>query len=859
MKRFCIVAYAFCFLVPGSHASAARDFQDLILTAEVSGHNLSDGMLAFVSEEVVLLPVVELGLALGFFIESNMSLESIEGWALQPEKYFRVDGRAGKIVLPLRSISISDNAFLEELAVTGEAWLPASQLSEIWPVEIHVELNRLRLLITPQEPLPIQQRLERQGRWDAAGAARATRAAPDLPNLTPRYALYSRPILNTEVTAAFSTDASGAVTVIGYNDFLNSEMNWFFNQTFSSTNQGNGSSVRIRFARDARAESLPWGLEKMKVGDIASSPDEYLVGSIQGRGFSVTNRGGVADIFARTTIDGDAPIGWDAEIHVNGALIDFREIGKDGRYSFEDVPVLQGSNRIEVRLYGPNGQIESRTSTLHVGVDSVPQGDFGWSLRAGDSSPLVPSSRSDTAERWMQSEFSYGLSDFMTLRARVDVLENDEKLLGLARLGTGLSLFGFYVRPELLLDQKATAGGSIALARNFSSASVSLEAAEVPGLELPRLGAGEEAVRRRVSLEANTVLSFGSTNTVLAFRSTYAETMTGGIRWEANARQSFSRGALRLSNQLAVERSGGATTSSGRLLLSRNLQGVDGRMNIGYQPFARNVISNVSVAGGYRSENRDWTVTASLGRDFNAKCFDFQATLSRQFRKVDVGIEYAARYPGRSSFGLRLSSTVEFGPSGRPQIMAGNTIANGRARVRVFLDYNENGQFDIGTDEPLPDIGIRVNQGLLSARTNGQGQITLSDLNSRATTTLAVALRTLQDPFIVPLGDGVRLVARAGTMVQIDLPVVQTGSIDGYVINHNSGGPPRSRTVVIFDKEGKSVGTTMAAYDGYFAFERLRLGAYTIGIGDSGPVHQGISLSADHPFLYGLQIEVPLP
>ncbi len=95
-------------------------------------------------------------------------------------------------------------------------------------------------------------------------------------------------------------------------------------------------------------------------GDITYPDVPLAVGRKRGRGVSVSSdskfgayRSSSAETYA---VDGDAPIGWDAELYRNGYFVAFQEVSADGRYNFEDVELVRGFNLMQVILYGPEGQ-----------------------------------------------------------------------------------------------------------------------------------------------------------------------------------------------------------------------------------------------------------------------------------------------------------------------------------------------------------------------------------------------------------------------------------------------------------------------------------------------------------------------
>ena len=113
--------------------------------------------------------------------------------------------------------------------------------------------------------------------------------------------------------------------------------------------------------------------------------------SVPGRGAVLTNRPVERpDAFDKTDFRGDLPAGWDAELYRNGQLLAFTSPNGDGRYEFLGVPLQYGSNRFEIVLYGPQGQVRREIRQLQVGLDSIPpQKTWYWAGIAQDDTDLI--------------------------------------------------------------------------------------------------------------------------------------------------------------------------------------------------------------------------------------------------------------------------------------------------------------------------------------------------------------------------------------------------------------------------------------------------------------------------------------
>ena len=99
--------------------------------------------------------------------------------------------------------------------------------------------------------------------------------------------------------------------------------------------------------------------------------------------------------------------GWEVELYVNGDLKDFTYTGSDGEYNFL-ADINYGSSRIELKMYGPRGEIRTEEQFLQVPFNLVPKGVFEYTVAAGQGQ----ASYSD--QTYVQGSGYYGLHDNVT-------------------------------------------------------------------------------------------------------------------------------------------------------------------------------------------------------------------------------------------------------------------------------------------------------------------------------------------------------------------------------------------------------------------------------------------------------------
>ena len=94
---------------------------------------------------------------------------------------------------------------------------------------------------------------------------------------------------------------------------------------------------------------------------------------------------------------------------------------------------------------------------------------------------------------------------------------------------------------------------------------------------------------------------------------------------------------------------------------------------------------------------------------------------------------------------------------------------------------------------------------------------------------------TLPDPMVQPSGPGMVIHPRPGIVSHVELPLVSAGEVDGTLVR-TGGGKLEGVDLELVDAAGVVIGRTRTEYDGYFLFESVPYGRYSVRVA---------SLSAD--------------
>jgi hypothetical protein len=88
------------------------------------------------------------------------------------------------------------------------------------------------------------------------------------------------------------------------------------------------------------------------------------------------------------------------------------------------------------------------------------------------------------------------------------------------------------------------------------------------------------------------------------------------------------------------------------------------------------------------------------------------------------------------------------------------------------------------------------------------------------------------DPFLVPRSQIYELYTHTGGDVSVDIAVVMTGDVEGYVYTGSSKNPEPARGLVVtlHDADGREISAARSEFDGFYSFNGIPTGKYEVRI-----------------------------
>lgn len=808
-----------------------------LLDVTIRQLRLGDGVRAYGTPEGTCVVLGDFLTTLDVPMRIDLAAKKASGWAFRESNRISIDRVSGEVAYGAGKREMLDSGTVRE---TPEGWcVDARALARWFGIGVRASTAASALSLTSDAKLPVELAKERRDR--AARLHPASLGLGSLPQVRVPYRLWRAPALDFVVSGGVTYDARSGSRVDRRASLLAAgEMATLSYEAQASTDaRGNPESLRFRAYKSDPDGGLlgPLRATHFGVGDVGGFDSKLIGQGIVGRGAAVTNRPlSIANGFDRTHFEGDLPAGWEAELYRNGELLAFSPAGSDQRYRFDNVQLLYGENRIEILIYGPQGQVRSRVETLDVADAAAPPGKtWYWAgvnqpgrdlvnLNRAPRPPNVPKLQASVAiEHGLDTRTSIGLN------ATIQQLD-DERLTyveGTVRRSVGRAL----VEVAGVRDSKGGMAARASLLGKVGNVNVSGEAIVASNFRLQ--GVRERSIRQaQLALDAPLRIGRTLVPAHAAVRVIDRADQTREI--DAAARLSAMIGRFNLATEVDVRHSSSAHGPSPPTRIEASLIGsgriggvrVRGSTTFGLRPSARLRLADVSAYWS-GSQSTDWEV--GLGYDGEARRARGRLSYIRRFDAMAIALTGEAASDGSAAVGFNLLFSLDPGRGFRPSRQPLASV--GMVRAHVYRDLNDNGAQDQGEpDEPRAMITTGMHAA--SQATDRKGQATVSGLPLYEPVAVGIDETSLADPMLTPRKALQVVTPRAGVAANVEIGLVGAGSIEGVLVKSGGGGF-EGVDLELLDGADKVVAVARSDYDGYFLFDRVAYGKFKVRIAAS--------------------------
>lgn len=811
---------------------AADPDEQFLLDVNIHQLRLGDTVRAYNPPEGPCVVLGDFLTALDVPMRIDLGAKRASGWAFREANRISIDIAGMKATYGSKSEPIAPGTVRE----TPEGWcVQTSALGRWFGIALKPMTSGSVLILESDTKLPVELAMERKQR--ASRIHRASFDLKSLPQVRVPYRMWRSPALDFVVSGGVTYRANDGVKVDRQGSvYAAGEIARLSYDAQVTTNaNGKPSLLRLRaFRSDPDGKLLgPLKATHVGFGDVAGF-DTRLTGAMTaGRGAVVTNRPLTArTAFDRTRLEGDLPTGWEAEIYRNGELLGFAKAGASQRYTFEDVQLLYGENRVRVVLYGPQGQVREREELINVAEDNVPAGKTWYWLGANQPGRDLVTLEKPPDSALPRAQAALSVEHGLDTRTTVGVLARtlllaDQRLTvleGTVRRSVGGAML------EVSAARESRGGTAVhaQLLGKFGAVYVNVDALIANDFHL-RGDQPESAREVRAALDAP--IKVGKT-LIPAHGEAHLTQRTDGSRLlEAATRLSTTIDRFNLGTELRYRKeyvpAGPAPPGEFRLGLigSGHIGGlrIRGSGEFDVKPAARFRSAELSAYWS-ASEQSDWE--GVLAYDRLQKRGRARVTHIMRLESFALALTGEATTKGDLALGFNLNFSLDprhgLAPSRRP------LAQGGMVRATVFHDLNDNGLRDPG--EPL-EKGALVTTGTRQAqrRTDASGSVTVGGLTAFVPVPVGIDVTSLDDPMLVPKTALQVVLPRPGVAAEVAIPLVGGGDVEGALIKSGELGF-EGVDLELVDRSGKVAGVARTDFDGFFLFERVPYGPYRLRV-----------------------------
>ncbi len=872
-----LLALVLSFSTVNVYAEPFSEYDLLLLDFTLERERLAQSVTAYTVNNTIVVSLAEAAAALEFPIAVDATNGTAKGWFLNKERHFELNINAGTVTIEGKTTALTPgDAMVHEDAI----YVPLEAFSRWFPATLIPELTKMAVEVEAREPLPIQHRAERR----KLAGTRFIMTPASLPEIELPYQLIGPH--TTDLALAYNirrnadTNSSPDAS-LNHSMLIRGELAYMNSAIYLNGNDTKPvSQARLTLSRD-RPDTPP-GISRIELGDISPSvlsgaPQTDIERGVLIRGSTFQDAYLYNLDGTKTNISGDILPGWEVELLHNGIRVDYQIIGPEGRYDFRDLDLYSGANTFELIFYGLAGERRTETVTRYAGVDTIREGNLSYQLTASQKGKSLYQAELDPANNLPDrgtgrytARMDYGLSANLSIRSGWNsTVENDERL-NYYSAGFRTGWRDLY----LILDAtRDPLGGTIWDGAVHTPVTMRLWGFNTQFQHTQYANsvlAKDNTTDLQITSRSAVVLTRASKKLSSRFAAAHNQ-LTLGSTTIYSADLSTSINAHRIGNTLNYQNFKNPNTPDqpaefiGNLYLNSRLNPFDIRGNILYQLQPKNEPLQYQLKADLRISQDmgmyfgvDYTPLTDLtlytsGLNWQLKYITLSPRLSYDSNSNYTGFIYA-------------STSLSPKPDRTGVLISGQSMANsGGVAARVFVDNDNNNKFNPG-DTPIPHVDVYASQAFSHATTDKHGTAYLAALRPGKATDIRLDQGTLPNISLISNHAGNSVQPRPARWAVVDFPVIASGEIDGtlYQQRDNTLRPQPGMLVELRDINNAVAAVKISGRDGFFLFEQIPLGAYTVTLAEeardrltSPPAH--VKLSQETLSQTGIELVLSAP
>ncbi len=854
----------------------------LILELYVNDQIRNSGMIAYLpkgaSLDQTLIPIAAFARILSLSVSVEPSEGIAEGWLYKERNVFQLDLNRNIVFANGKERPISQN---DAEAHFEDIYVKASVLENWLGISIRPDLSTLRMFVTGSIPFPFEEDLARKKRADSLASNTANAGVSYNPDTLVPYQWIAPPSFVWQQTLQArrddtSTSANTNFSLQSYGDVLKSGARFIVSGTTGTDDNATKINTAQGFfqKRDPGKTLLgPLQAGRITVGDVTYPDVPLVVGRKRGRGVAISSDSTLhlSRSFGAETydVDGDAPLGWDAELYRNGYFVAFQEVGDNGRYSFEDVELVRGYNLFQIVLYGPEGQKRTQTQRIIRGQEMLQAGEVNYDIAAGqpeaDFIPIAENARTDSTFGG-SARVAYGIKNYLTVSASAftgsDSTSSEDTRLSAVNMSAVTSFLGFKTQVQYMKANEGRSAYSVETTTRVAGANVTVSHTKYDGFQKD-----DRDLVSTTGIDANR--NFGIFSASLRaeknkFQTDAFQNKDDEIYLQGNVSTRIAGVSISNSLERTISDNAAQEDYEGDLSILTNLMDwrLRGNLQFDLDHEARDTFRNANISA-YKKLSRTATLRLNTAYDFPNNILSSDLRYSQEFDKYSIDANVGGSTRNDLFGGVTFRTGFQPDSDGRYQMVSARDGGLGAVSLRAYLDEDGSHTYEMG-EKLLSNITFRSNRGLVDAQTNQDGAVFVNGL-SEGLTRFEVDEASLPSIYIKPYQDHIDIIPRSGASTTLYMGFEQLGEIDGFIQMPTDTDPKKAVPGVdirlVDNDTGEEIATATSEYDGYYVFPAIALGSYHINV---TPSWRGddvfaldVDLTLDRPIATDQNIMIP--
>ena len=836
-----------------------KDEDLLLLEVHLERSVISESLSVYKSGSDIFVPLKEMMRVLSIAVDVNVSDFSAQGWVIHEGRRFSLDGKTGQVFYNAKIEAFDANSVARR---NDDLYFPMRLFTRWFPVDMDVDQVGLVLNVAPRESLPLQAHLTRLQQASQIQNSEEPVDDPGYPNVDVPYKWIDTPFVDQKLGIGVTKAKSSVHQTLEYSTFATGDLLGAEAALYLSGSRDKAlDNPTLTLSRNDPDAKLLGGLHarQVSIGSVALPGHSNIsTANTSGVGLFVSNRPfNRPNRFDSHSLSGTLLSGWDLMVSHNGIPVGFQQSREDGKYQFDNLPLLFGVNDYQLVFHGPLGEEREEHQLFFLDASLVKRGEFFYDLG------LSATPQGQTRVSLLSDE---SLFENMSLAENFFSLPVEGKTHSYFDLGVRSFWESMYLSADLIVPEDTGSLVEAAIKTHVGTVILGASHAVLDHFESDVFKHSSDPVKTRskATVDFSLPLPTRLPVSIEAKRDLY---VSGTQNYDLTGKISTFFAQTSIAYEAHFQLFSANLASDSSLIVSRRIGTVGLRGEASFRMAPTSGMNSIGLSADLKL-GQNYQLSQGLTHTFESHDYKYGVSLNKTIGAYALGVTVSQSSLGETSGGLQLFLALDAEPRHSRVVSDAIPVApTGAVSARVFWDKNVNGVMDEG-DQPMEGIGFLMPGMQVNVRTDKEGVAYIDHLPVRRYTNLGLDLTTIDDLQLTPTPRGIHFVPRPGRASMAEFPLIKTIEIDGTALLFSKG---RERPVADVEIElqdlndnNRVVSQATTASDGFYVLTQVPPGEFRIQLASDQAKRlnlamkeiKSISITPKSDFISGIKLHL---